>query len=520
MATEDNLSLVTLGGTQSTVMGFTANRNALLGALRQVGTIGVNSRPQSPTFAATNGGLAPVGESELDGARRLSALQDAVRALGIYPGKKALVYFSGGVERVGLDHIALYRRLFDSAVQSDVSVYAIDARGLMALPPGGDASTGSSGGSGILYGTIQQSMRNAFYDSQEGLYTLASETGGSTFVNSNDLITGIRQAQEDVSSYYELGFYSATASDGKYHKLHVQLVEADKGNLNYRRGYYPIPRVNPVHTVNDTATFKSERSQAAEATKVSGAIEVEYLRVAPGWYSACLSIVWPWFNAEMSGEIDNAEGQPIAVFRRPPGLSMENVGPSTKLPGGWHCDAWLALPPGMYSLIGEARSIGKTSALEGAFSIPKSGPKGELNISSLFMEKRGGAQSLVDQLKTLDARPLNLRWAESRDGLATNADGERVFHEDQGLQLHFEVYDRGMGSGLVAQVTLLTETQIAFESSTLQPLVEESSDGVAAFEFAVPLQKVVPGHYTVQVTIVDERDRKVAFLRRGLALVE
>ena len=54
----------------------------------------------------------------------------------------------------------------------------IDARGLMAITPGGDASTASTKGTGMFTGSTQSSAKDSFHDSQETLYTLASDTGG------------------------------------------------------------------------------------------------------------------------------------------------------------------------------------------------------------------------------------------------------------------------------------------------------------------------------------------------------
>ena len=239
--------------------------------------------------------------------------------LGAYPGKKALVYFSGGAERLGPDYIAEYKRLFDSAVQSDISIMLHHARGLVALPPGGDASTPSSGGNGILYGTTQQGMRNAYYDSQESLYTLASETGGRTFLNSNDLITGISQAEEDISVYYELGYYSTnTSTDDKHHRVHVRLSQADEGYLSYRKGYYATGRAvrGGLTADNNTAADRIAR-QVIKTSDLLDVIEVGYLRITPRWYSACVSFVRPDipFNVELSGEVHNARGQSIDAFR-------------------------------------------------------------------------------------------------------------------------------------------------------------------------------------------------------------
>ncbi len=65
----------------------------------------------------------------------------------------------------------------------------------MADPPGGGASKAASRGTGIFNGSAYNSQRAAINDSQETLSTLASETGGKVFLDSNDLSLGIVQAK-------------------------------------------------------------------------------------------------------------------------------------------------------------------------------------------------------------------------------------------------------------------------------------------------------------------------------------
>jgi chemotaxis methyl-accepting protein methylase len=60
--------------------------------------------------------------------RKLAALEDAARKLGAYPQKKALVYFSAGVEKTGVDNQSQLRATINTAVRSNVAFYTIDAR--------------------------------------------------------------------------------------------------------------------------------------------------------------------------------------------------------------------------------------------------------------------------------------------------------------------------------------------------------------------------------------------------------
>ncbi len=70
--------------------------------------------------------------------------------------------------------------------------------------------------------------------------TLARETGGQAFYNSNDIGGAIQQAMDDAEVTYTLGFYpSADALDGKYHPIQVKVSKADAAgaDVRYREGY-------------------------------------------------------------------------------------------------------------------------------------------------------------------------------------------------------------------------------------------------------------------------------------------
>ncbi len=81
----------------------------------------------------------------------------------------------------------------NAAKKSNVLIYPIDARGLVASAPAGDASAAASRGTSSLTGAQQQSQRNSFNDSQETLSTLAADTGGKLFVDDNDLALGMEK---------------------------------------------------------------------------------------------------------------------------------------------------------------------------------------------------------------------------------------------------------------------------------------------------------------------------------------
>ena len=72
--------------------------------------------------------------------------------LGTLNEKKVLIYFASGLRLNGVDNQAQFQATTNAAIRANVSLYSIDARGLVAQAPLGDATMGSPGGIGMYSG--------------------------------------------------------------------------------------------------------------------------------------------------------------------------------------------------------------------------------------------------------------------------------------------------------------------------------------------------------------------------------
>ena len=88
--------------------------------------------------------------------RQLAALQTAVTMLRPFPEQKSLVYFASNLRLNGTDNNAQLRATENAAIRSNVSFFPVDARGLVALAPLGDATQRSPGGIGAFNGALAQ----------------------------------------------------------------------------------------------------------------------------------------------------------------------------------------------------------------------------------------------------------------------------------------------------------------------------------------------------------------------------
>jgi hypothetical protein len=108
-------------------------------------------------------------------------------------------------------------------------------------------------------------------ENQQTMEELASRTGGKAYYNTNDLKSAIRNAIEDASTTYTLGFYPKDEEyDGKFHKLTVKVEHAGIGyDVRFRKGYFDFE-----NKASDEKTRKAEISDAVLSPLDSSALGV------------------------------------------------------------------------------------------------------------------------------------------------------------------------------------------------------------------------------------------------------
>src|ERR1700732_2871929 len=277
MTASDLVGILTYTNRLRVMQDFTNDRELLLSEIQgfRVGEAAENAvdGATGPDATDDSGSFTP-DETEFNIFNtdlKLTGLETAVKKLAMYPEKKALIYFSSGISRTGVDNESQLRATANAAF------YPVDARGLVAMAPGGDASTASASGTGIFTGKTQQGLRDKFNTSQETLATLAADTGGKALLDSNDLTMGITQAQRDINTYYILGYYSTnSALDGKYRRIKVRLKSDLEAKLDYRNGYY-AGKVFQKFTASDKERQLEEALTLGDPfTELPLAVETDY----------------------------------------------------------------------------------------------------------------------------------------------------------------------------------------------------------------------------------------------------
>jgi VWFA-related protein len=218
-------------------------------------------RPQAETIAR-NTARRVLDAAGLDTQASFAALKDAIGRMSTMPGQRTIVLVSSGF-LVTADRSQDESQIIDRAVRARVAIGSLDARGLYAVIPGGDASQ-----SGVGAGSPSQFLYQTQGARAQGdvLGELADGTGGTFFHNNNDLLEGFRRTSAMPEVTYVLGFAPQDLKlDGSFHVLKVTAAARDL-TVQARRGYYaPKKASDPAEVAKEeTATTLFSREVISE----------------------------------------------------------------------------------------------------------------------------------------------------------------------------------------------------------------------------------------------------------------
>jgi VWFA-related protein len=168
----------------------------------------------------------------------LEVLQRALTAQTLQKGRKSLVFVSQGfIYDTQLEEL---KRVAEAARRANVAIYFVDARGLTGMPEVFSAQTRFTEDTRSPFTELQDVGHTIFQMAQEaaGSETVASESGGFSIRDTNDLASGIRRIGDESRHYYLLGYTSTnTKQDGTFRKIEVE-VAGEGRKVRARKGYY------------------------------------------------------------------------------------------------------------------------------------------------------------------------------------------------------------------------------------------------------------------------------------------
>ena len=538
MQPADLVALVSLGNTLNVDQDFTADKMAL------VREVGAYNGTEGQGFAGgatansnqeedTTGYTPDEGEyNDVNTDRELFAIRSVAQSIEKIPEKKSLLYFSGGIQRDGIENEASLRAATNAAVRANMSIYSVDTRGLQAILPLGDASTGSLRGNAAYNGGALMNNMNSNAATQEVMDTLSRDTGGKAFFDSNDFAPAFAQVQRDTSAYYAIGYRSADAvRDGKYRRLTIK-VDRPGIRLEYRQGYYAPADFRHSGHEDRERELQEQLAGDLPATDIAVYMDASYFRLNERRYFMPVSLLVPGSQIPFvtGGEKDNATldiiGQVIDEVKRPVGEIRQtvklNLDPSLKArQKNIEYTTSFNLPPGKYEMkfVVRENQTGRMGSFVADITLPDL-KKAPLKMSSIVLASMRQPSRKDDPLV--------------RGGQEYVPNISHVFRQNQHMYVLYEVYDptrkksesgsdkNGKGSAgaaihLLSSLELIQGSLKVYETPVVraESINVEGRDAVA-FELDVPLAGLRPGQYLCQLNVIDDAAGSFAFPRFAL----
>lgn len=175
-----------------------------------------------------------------DAQAALANMRELVQRIATLPGRRMLILISPGFLTVESDVLTQESQLIDFATREDVTISALDARGIYTT-----ALTASDDVHGAPLLSSSQFRAGSMRSGGNVMAELADGTGGNFFNNSNDLGAGFKGLTETPEYVYLLELpLDHIKANGSYHRLKVKVDQSDV-NVQARRGYIlPKPRKN------------------------------------------------------------------------------------------------------------------------------------------------------------------------------------------------------------------------------------------------------------------------------------
>jgi VWFA-related protein len=524
LGANDLMAVVTTGGSTSGSQEFTGRKRLLLAAVDKFAGRKLDSATFGRTEALQRGASSPNGRiDDPDDAERgynarstLTHLKSVADWFGGVRGRrKSIVFVSEGIDyditdvfnnRSASTVMDETREAIAAATRSNVSIYAVDPRGLAVVGddaisvPGFSSDSGGRRSEGIGISSLMSELRL----SQDSLRTLADETGGFAAVNSNDLTTAFERIVRDNSGYYVLAYYPPSDKrDGKFHKIEVRVTRPGL-TVRSRRGYVsprgnrpnpkpadkgPSPELlealnSPIQVSGLTmhlfaAPFKGTAPNASVAFGVE--LRGRDLSLTPG-----NKVELTFLAVDANGKTRGSRTDVLSIDLRPETLARVQA-------TGFRLLNRVDLPPGRYQLRVAARDSrnGNAGSVVYDLEVPDYS-KLPFSMSGLVITSLSGASLATaradEQLKAV---------------LPVPPTAQRTFPQNDELALFAEIYDDGREPehkvDIVTTVRSDTGTVLFMNEEERASTELQGQRGGYGYTARIPLTDLPPGPYVLRL---------------------
>ncbi|HXT68985.1 MAG TPA: VWA domain-containing protein [Vicinamibacterales bacterium] len=586
MSPADLVAVASIGSTLQILSDFTNDKARVVSVLKAfavtdgTATADVDASTmaadEATNTATTATATVDASVQELDSFNndiRLRGIKTLCDGLLSIQQRKSILYFSSGMARNGSDNAVESRSAVNACSRANTSINPVDSRGLQVVVAGGSARQGSRGGVAAFSGRGVAQQFSRLAAQQETLQSLAADTGGTAFTDSNDFGEAFNRITNEVSSYYILGYGSTnTKQDGTYRKIEVRLKNKLDARVRSREGYYADRDFTHTNKADRESQMQEQLLMAIPATDVPLFVTAGYFKLANadacgqqvgfggrggpgpggagpgggggrggdgrggpggqggrggpggpgGFMPSCfyvpisLAIPGEAVPASTSDEVLDIRGfvrdernQPFATIKQT--ITVPAATRDSLASRQVLFQTGATLPPGRYiaRIIVRENVTGKMGTFEAAVLVPELN-RAPVKVSSIVMSTQ--LQLGKPARKTLS--PL------VRDNLEIIPNLTHVVTQDQKLYFYYEVYEPALTENqpqIRTNLAFYRGKVKVYETPIVERTVLDAADRKAAiFEFEVDASTFTPGLYTCQVNVIDAAASQFSFSRLDL----
>jgi VWFA-related protein len=556
MTKADVVALVAFSTKLTVLVNFTNDRAALQKGVAQL-TANSSNDLSSPLYAAAANGEYDVQEytgaaftpdqtefNVFNTDQKLAAVEGLANVLAGFPGRKALVEFTGGITQTGEENRTQLRAATDAANRADVSIYSIDSRGLFAAPPGGDTTTNAATGTSMFTGASVFHQTDQREDSRDTLATLSTDTGGKAFFDLGDLSEAFPKIQQDNGGYYLIGYRlgAEVKRDGRWRSIHVK-VNAPGAHVRYREGYYAPRDFQHLEKESRDQQLADAVNSDNPIVELPVAVETQMFRLSDqqtyvpiAAKIAASALDWAEKHGHRQAEFDFAvevravpSRQIVAQLRDTTQVNLDPARFQQINQKNLLYQGGVVLAPGNYRLkfVARENESGKIGTFEQNLVVPATQP-GKVMLSSVVLSSQlvPVQKSTEVQTKGQGARAKIVNSPLEMKGETIVPSVTRLFTQNQTLYVFFQAYypekigqkDSFDGNSLRAGLIFFRNGLQVNATPLLAPSEVDPQKQTASFRISLPLSKLPGGRYTIQALVIAPGTQHSAFGRTYLAL--
>lgn len=449
--------------------------------------------------------------------KTINILEQAIRRSAEMPGRKIVFLLSDGflIDQSTSDNSYGLRKVIDAAARTNSVIYSFDVKGLEAGFP-----DGTTGGDNRTSFRVQSGSR---FEVQDGLSTLAENTGGKFIYNNNDLKTPASKAVVEASGYYLLAWEPEEVANqnDKLRKIEVAVKGKPDLKVRLQSGYLSqiAKKINQPQVETKTVSqVSNEDTQLINAvnslTKKSelptslvlnylempgeGAVLSGSLQVKNEFLDFTKELNRSFAKVDFLGVVYNTEGKAEWTFKDRITVNYKPENQGVLAPPDMFHNFRFKLKPGLYQVRVAAREVksGLIGNINRWINIPDLSKK-KLAVSSLLLgerKKAGGNQNTNFENSPLEDTEISV---------------DRIFPRTSLLRYLIFIYNSATNSGegtpnLTIQTQLFREGKLILDSQAKAISVGEQNSEQIFYGAEIPLNALSVGNYEIQLLINDK----------------